>query len=86
MKPCGISPDCLHPVCAQCGRPVRASGHRLEDHPGTMSGRVTAGRCNKHWRARTPSLEERVSLANTLAGLERFMEARQTRARRRAGV
>ena len=46
MKPCDASPDCLHPACKYCDRPVRTSGTSIGDHPNTIIGLVRNRVCS----------------------------------------
>ena len=77
--PCHASPDCLHAVCQDCDKLIRAYGHAAEDHPGTILGSVTTRYCQSHHKARKPvpytpkTPLERIRHENNVAGLERFM-------------
>ena len=49
-SPCETSEECLHTTCKVCGFPLRSTGHRAEDHQGTIMGHPTFRLCRLHGR------------------------------------
>lgn len=86
-QPCQNSPDCLHAVCQDCDKLIRAYGHAAEDHPGTILGFVTTRYCQHHHKARkrapyVPKTRlERIRHENNIAGLENFMRRMRGKSR-----